>query len=110
MDAYDTWLELKATDDKNQTVFWSGMVEDNGKARWKKPHYRSLQIGGTAIHQQAQRLVTRSVVYVRLIPPGAADTVHYRIHSRNCRTKLPACPALLPQVLPGGTPVRCGRP
>src|SRR5205823_12151140 len=23
---------------------------------------------------------TRSVVYVRLIPPGAADTVHYRMH------------------------------
>src|SRR5262249_2628293 len=23
---------------------------------------------------------TRSVVYVRLIPPGAADTVHYRLH------------------------------
>src|SRR5437764_1581041 len=31
VDAYDTWLELKATDDKNQTIFWSGMVEDNGK-------------------------------------------------------------------------------
>ena len=30
VDAYDTWLELKGTDDKGQTIFWSGMVEDNG--------------------------------------------------------------------------------
>src|SRR5579863_3919017 len=26
VDAYDTWLELKGTDDKGQTIFWSGMV------------------------------------------------------------------------------------
>src|SRR6266700_5869586 len=25
VDAYDTWLELKCTDDKGQTIFWSGM-------------------------------------------------------------------------------------
>src|SRR5205814_3912972 len=25
VDAYDTWLELKATDDTNQVVCWSGM-------------------------------------------------------------------------------------
>src|SRR4051794_30317672 len=31
VDAYDTWLELKGTDDKGQTIFWSGMLEDNGK-------------------------------------------------------------------------------
>ena len=30
VDAYDTWLELKGTDDKGQIVFWSGMVEDSG--------------------------------------------------------------------------------
>src|SRR5262249_7887446 len=29
VDAYDTWLELKATDDQGQTVFWTGMVDDN---------------------------------------------------------------------------------
>ena len=40
VDAYDTWLELKGTDDKGQTIFWSGMAEDGGKgpvekgARW----------------------------------------------------------------------------
>ena len=46
VDAYDTWLELKAVDDRGQTVFWSGMVEDNGKGPVEKGahFYRSLQI------------------------------------------------------------------
>jgi tetratricopeptide (TPR) repeat protein len=83
VDAYDTWLELKATDDKNQTVFWSGMVEDNGKGPVEKGahFYRSLQIDehGNPINKR-NAWSTRSVVYVRLIPPGAADTVHYRMH------------------------------
>jgi len=83
VDAYDTWLELKATDDKGQTVFWSGMVEDNGKGPVEKGahFYRSLQIDehGNPINKR-NAWSTRSVVYVRLIPPGAADTVHYRMH------------------------------
>jgi tetratricopeptide (TPR) repeat protein len=83
VDAYDTWLELKATDDKNQTIFWSGMVEDNGKGPVEKGahFYRSLQIDahGNPINKR-NAWATRSVVYVHLIPPGAADTVHYRLH------------------------------
>jgi Flp pilus assembly protein TadD len=83
VDADDTWLELKATDDKNQTVFWSGMVEDNGKGPVEKGahFYRSLQIDehGNPINKR-NAWSTRSVVYVRLIPPGAADTVHYQMH------------------------------
>jgi tetratricopeptide (TPR) repeat protein len=83
VDAYDTWLELKATDDKGQVVFWSGMVEDNGKGPVEKGahFYRSLQIDGhgNPINKR-NAWATRSVVYVHLIPPGAADTVHYRLH------------------------------
>jgi cytochrome c-type biogenesis protein CcmH/NrfG len=83
VDAYDTWLELKATDDKGQTIFWSGMVEDNGKGPVEKGahFYRSLQVDehGNPINKR-NAWSTRSVVYVRLIPPGAADTVHYRMH------------------------------
>ena len=83
VDAYDTWLELKGTDDKGQTIFWSGMVEDNGKGPVEKGahFYRSLQIDahGNPINKR-NAWATRSVVYVRLIPPGAADTVHYRVH------------------------------
>jgi Flp pilus assembly protein TadD len=82
VDAYDTWLELKATDDKGQTIFWSGMVEDKGKGPVEKGahFYRSLQVDahGNPINKR-NAWATRSVVYVRLIPPGAADTVHYRM-------------------------------
>ncbi len=42
--------------------------------------YRSLQLDehGNAINKR-NAWATRSVAYVRLIPPGAADTVHYRL-------------------------------
>jgi len=83
VDAYDTWLELKGTDDKGQTVFWSGMVEDGGKGPVEKGahFYRSLQVDGhgNPINKR-NAWATRAVVYVHLIPPGAADTVHYRVH------------------------------
>ena len=83
VDAYDTWLELKGTDDKGQTIFWSGMVEDNGQGPVEKGahFYRSLQVDahGNRINKR-NAWATRAVVYVHLIPPGAADTVHYRVH------------------------------
>jgi tetratricopeptide (TPR) repeat protein len=83
VDAYDTWLELKGTDDKGQTIFWSGMVEDNGKGPVERGahFYRSLMVDahGNPINKR-NAWATRAVVYVHLIPPGAADTVHYRLH------------------------------
>ena len=73
VDAYDTWLELKAADDKGQTIFWSGMVDDDGKGPVEKGahFYRSLQIDahGNPINKR-NAWATRAVVYVRLIPPG----------------------------------------
>ena len=58
------------------------MVEDNGHGPVEKGahFYRSLQIDahGNPIDKR-NAWATRSVVYVRLIPPGAADTVHYRM-------------------------------
>jgi tetratricopeptide (TPR) repeat protein len=82
VDAFDNWVELKGVDDKGQTVFWSGMVEDNGKGPVEKGahFYRSLQVDGhgNPINKR-NAWATRAVVYVRLIPPGAADTVHYRM-------------------------------
>jgi cytochrome c-type biogenesis protein CcmH/NrfG len=83
VDAYDTWLELKGTDDNGQTIFWSGMVEDDGKGPVEKGahFYKSLQVDahGNRINKR-NAWATRAVVYVHLIPPGAADTVHYRLH------------------------------
>jgi tetratricopeptide (TPR) repeat protein len=82
VDAYDTWLELKGVDDKGQTIFWSGMVADDGKGPVEKGahFYRSLQVDahGNPINKR-NAWSTRAVVYVRLIPPGAADTVHFRM-------------------------------
>src|SRR5438128_1616540 len=82
VDAYDTWLELKGTDDKGQTIFWSGMLEDNGKGPVEKGahFYRSLQVDahGNPINKR-NAWASRAVVYVHLIPPGAADTVHFRL-------------------------------
>jgi len=83
VDAYDTWLELKGTDDRGHVIFWSGKAEDDGKGPVDKGahFYRSLQIDGhgNPINKR-NAWATRAVVYVRLIPPGAADTVHYRVH------------------------------
>jgi tetratricopeptide (TPR) repeat protein len=83
VDAFDVWLELQATDEKNQILFWSGKVEDQGKGPVEKGahFYRSLQIDGHANPiNKRNAWATRSVVYVHLIPPGAADTAHYRLH------------------------------
>ncbi len=82
VDAYDTWLELKGYDDKGQTVFWSGMIDADGKGPVEKGahFYRSLQVDEhrNPINKR-NAWASRAVVYVRLIPPGAADTVHYRL-------------------------------
>jgi len=83
VDAFDVWLELQATDERGQTIFWSGKVEDDGKGPVEPGahFYRSLQIDGhgNPINKR-NAWATRSVVYVHLIPPGAADTAHFRLH------------------------------
>jgi tetratricopeptide (TPR) repeat protein len=83
VDAYDTWVELKATDDYDQVIFWSGKVEGDGKGPVDKGahFYRSLLVDANGNHiNKRNAWSARAVVYVRLIPPGAADTVHYRLH------------------------------
>jgi Flp pilus assembly protein TadD len=83
VDAFDVWLELQATDEKGQTIFWSGKVEDDGKGPVEPGahFYRSLQIDGHGNPVNKRNAwATRSVVYVHLIPPGAADTAHFRLH------------------------------
>jgi tetratricopeptide (TPR) repeat protein len=83
VDAFDVWLELQATDEEGQMIFWSGKVEDDGKGPVEPGahFYRSLQIDGhgNPINKR-NAWATRSVVYVHLIPPGAADTAHFRLH------------------------------
>lgn len=82
VDAYDTWVELKATDDKDRVLFWSGKVEDNGKGPVEKGahFYRALLVDGHGnVINKRNAWASRALVYTRLIPPGAADTIHYRL-------------------------------
>jgi tetratricopeptide (TPR) repeat protein len=82
VDAFDVWLELEAKDDQGQIIFWSGRIEDNGKGPVEKGahFYRSLLIDehGNWINKR-NAWAARSVAYVRMIPPGAADTAHFRL-------------------------------
>lgn len=82
VDAFDVWVELKAVDATGRVIFWSGKAADDGKGPVEPGahFYRSLMVDakGNPINKR-NAWATRSLVYVRLIPPGAADTVHYRL-------------------------------
>ncbi len=82
VDAFDVWVELEAVDDQGRVLLHSGEAADGGSGPVDPGahFYRSLQLDehGNPINKR-NAWATRSVAYVRLIPPGAADTVHYRL-------------------------------
>jgi tetratricopeptide (TPR) repeat protein len=82
VDAFDVWVELEAVDDKGRVLLHSGAVAADGKGPVDPGahFYRSQQLDahGNVINKR-NAWMTRSVAYVRLVPPGAADTVHYRL-------------------------------
>jgi len=82
VDGYDVWLEFQARDARGRVLAWSGFVEDNGHGPVEPGahFYKSYQLDaeGNPINKR-NAWQTRSVLYVRLIPPGAADTVHFRV-------------------------------
>ncbi len=82
VDAFDVWVELEAVDDQGRVLLHSGAVADERKGPVDPGahFYRSRQLDehGNPINKR-NAWATRSVAYVRLIPPGAADTVHYRL-------------------------------
>jgi len=82
VDSFDVWLELQAKDADGRVIFWSGRVEDDGKGPVEPGahFYRSYQLDGQANPiNKRNAWQTRSLLYVRLIPPGAADVAHYRV-------------------------------
>ncbi|MEW6731497.1 MAG: tetratricopeptide repeat protein [Acidobacteriota bacterium] len=83
VDAFDVWVELQAVDNRGEILFWSGMVEDkgHGPVETGAHFYRALLLDehGNRINKR-NAWAARSVAYVRLIPPGAADTVRYRLN------------------------------
>ena len=82
VDAFDVWLELKAEDETGRVIFWSGRVEEDGRGPVEPGahFYRSYQLDahGNPINKR-NAWATRSVLYVRLIPPGAADVARFRL-------------------------------
>ena len=82
VDAFDVWLELEARDATGRTIFWSGRAGNEGKGPVETGahFYRSYQLDadGNPINKR-NAWQTRSALYVRLIPPGAADVAHFRI-------------------------------
>ncbi len=92
VDSDEVWVELKAMDNKGHTIFWSGEVADNGKGAVDPgaQFFRSLSLdaGGNWINKR-NAWSQHATVYVHLIPPGAADTVHFRIMiPKDCGDKI----------------------
>ena len=82
VDAFDVWLELQAQDATGKMIFWSGSVDDDGKGPVEPGahFYRSYQFDGEGNPiNKRNAWQARSMLYVRLIPPGAADVAHYRV-------------------------------
>lgn len=82
VDAFDIWLELEGKDATGKTVFINGAVQDNGKGPVDPAahFYRSYLLDENGDHiNKRNAWQARSTMYVRLIPPGAADTVHYKV-------------------------------
>jgi len=82
VDAFDVWLELQARDATGKIIYWSGKVDDEGRGPVETGahFYRSYQIDGEGnMINKRNAFQTRSLLYVRLIPPGAADVAHFRI-------------------------------
>jgi tetratricopeptide (TPR) repeat protein len=82
VDAFDVWLELIGRDAGGRTVFWSGQVADDGRGPVEPGahFYRSYQLDGHGNPiDKRNAWQARSLLYVRLIPPGAADVAHYRV-------------------------------
>jgi tetratricopeptide (TPR) repeat protein len=82
VDAFDVWLELQGRDAAGKVIYWSGRVEDEGRGPVEKGahFYRSFMLDGAGNPiNKRNAWQTRSLLYVRLIPPGAADVAHYRV-------------------------------
>ncbi len=82
VDSFDVWLELSATDANGKPFYWSGYIEDDGEGPVEEGahFYRAwlLDERGNPINKR-NAFHLRSALYVRQIPPGAADVAHFRM-------------------------------
>ncbi len=81
IDAVDCWVEMEAKDETGRVIYHSGKLQwDNGPVEDGAEKYRSLLVDGHSnpIFRR-NAWAARSVVYAKVIPPGAADAVHFRL-------------------------------
>ena len=86
VDAYDVWLELEGRDATGRKFFHSGSLAEPSCAGCDAPvepgahFYKSAQLDADSNPiNKRNAWQTRSMLYVRLIPPGAADVAHFRV-------------------------------
>jgi len=82
VDSVDCWVEMRVKDAQGRDLFWSGGLEDGdrGAVESGAHFYRSVMIDEQGNHvNKRNAFQTRSLLYARLIPPGAADVAHYRV-------------------------------
>jgi tetratricopeptide (TPR) repeat protein len=82
IDAFDTWLELLAEDETGRLLGRSGWIEDGGSGPVEEGahFYRSLLLDGRGNRiNKRNAWAARALMYARVIPPGAADTVHFAL-------------------------------
>jgi hypothetical protein len=90
-DAFDVWVELQAKDEHGKVLFWSGCLQwPDGPVEKGAHQYRALLVDGHGnLINKRNAWSARTAVYVRAIPPGAADTIHYRLHiPKDCGRKI----------------------
>ena len=80
VDAFEVWVELKATDSDGKVLYWSGMADEDSPVEPGAAFYRALMIDarGNPIDKR-NAFANRAVIYAKLIPPGAGDTVRFRV-------------------------------
>ena len=82
VDAFDVWVEFEVLDASGERIFWSGRVAGDGTGPVDPGahFYRALQVDGHGNPiDKRNAFHMRGLVYARLIPPGAADVVRYRV-------------------------------
>lgn len=81
VDAFDIWVELEAKDSNGRTFYHSGSLQwPNGPVEEGAERYRALTVDEHSNPINKRNVFAqRALVYAKLIPPGAADTIHFRI-------------------------------
>ena len=81
IDALDVWVELKAEDETGRVFFHSGKLQwENGPTDEGAEKYRSVLVDAHGKRIDKRNVwAIRGVAYAKVIPPGAADVVHYRL-------------------------------